>query len=883
MRLKKIFMKRKKGLAFKLILFISTSIAIIFSIVFIYTYDISRKIVEKNLKLNAESLTNAAVVRVDKVLSSVQNIPDNYARIITDADYSKEDLKKILKQTVEVNPEIYGAALAFEPYYHDPAQKYSALYFYRKDGEIEFKDIGESQIDYFTLDWYQIPKELSRSLWSQPYFDEGIGDVVMTTYSVPLYKYKDGQNQFVGILTADISLDWMQDYLNSIHIYETGYAFLISSIGTIVSHPNKSVIMNETIFSIADAQDSQQLREIGYNMIHGEKSFAEIIYYNIRTGKLSWISYAPIPLNQWSIGLVFPVDEFMEDVNNLFINLLLIGIVGLIIILIVIVLISRSITSPLRRLTHAAGRFAQGDFDVVVPQIKSGGEIGQLNASFIYMQKTLASTINDLKEASQSLKNSNEKLEEYSRTLEQKVDERTAELKNKNKELDSAFNNVRTLNEIGKKITSTLNIELIQDMVYEHVNSLLDANSFLIMFYNEKENKLECKLTMEKGEKLPSFEVSMDEKNRFAVWCVEHASPIFMNDVETEYIKYVPTRARPKAGESVSSLIYLPLMLEDRVLGVISAQSFQKNAYTRYQFDMLSNLANFIAIAFENALAYEKINNANNSLKAAQAQLVQAEKMASLGQLTAGIAHEIKNPLNFVNNFAELTVDLTNELSGEINRMSASLQDNDKEYLLEVTNDIRSNAQKINDHGKRADSIVKGMLLHSRGKEGERQPTDINAVLAEYVNLGYHGMRAQNAAFNIKIDAEYDSTIGLINVVPQNIGRLFLNIINNACYSTHAKKEKLQSAYFPLLTIRTINQEKNVEIRIRDNGTGIPQEILDKIFNPFFTTKPPGQGTGLGLSLCYDIVVQEHHGEIKVESIEGEYAEFIINIPKNLN
>jgi signal transduction histidine kinase len=297
---------------------------------------------------------------------------------------------------------------------------------------------------------------------------------------------------------------------------------------------------------------------------------------------------------------------------------------------------------------------------------------------------------------------------------------------------------------------------------------------------------------------------------------------------------------------------------------------------------MLSNLANYVAIAFENALSYEKINKANSELKAAQAQLVQSEKMASLGQLTAGIAHEIKNPLNFVNNFAELTVDLAKELTEELDRLSEKLLPKESEYLQEITNDIRSNAQKINDHGKRADSIVKGMLLHSRGKAGDKQLTDVNAVLAEYVNLGYHGMRAQDNTFNLKIDADYDSTIGMINVVPQNISRVFLNIINNACYSTNLKKKELKDAYFPILQIQTKNLGGKVEIRIRDNGKGIPQDIIDKVFNPFFTTKPAGQGTGLGLSLSFDIIVQEHQGEMKVDSKEGEYAEFVIIIPKNL-
>ena len=872
----------KKGLAFKLIFSIFTSMAIIFFLVFIYNYNITKRIVQNSLIENAKNLTSTTVLRVEKVLNAVEKIPQNFAKIIESSDYSKEELIKILRQSVANNPEIYGAALAFEPNYFDASQKYFAPYFYRKSGEIAFKYLGDEKYDYFSMDWYQIPKELKRPMWSEPYYDEGAGNALMSTYSVPIYKNQNGQKQFIGILTADISLDWLQDYMNSIKIYQTGYGFMVSSNGTIVTHPNKDIIMNETIFSIADSQKSPMLRKIGRNMIHGETSFAEFEYRNLQTGKLSWIAYSPIPINNWSIGIVFPVSEFMSDVNKLVLNLMILCLVGLLIILSVIIFISRSITSPLRALTNAAGAFAQGDFNIKLPEIKSEDEIGKLNDSFIYMQNALASTINDLKDASGKLKLSNEKLEEYNRNLEHKVDERTAELKEKNLELDVAFENIKTLSHIGKKITSTLDIEQIQNIAYENAIYLLDATSFLIMIYNEKEKKLECKLSIEKDEKLPPFEISMDEKNRFAVWCVDHASPVFMNDVENEYMQYVPNRAKPKTGEPVSSLIYLPMMIENRIIGVISVQSFNKNAYTQHQLDMLNNLSNYVAIAIENALSYEKINKANNELKAAQAQLVQAEKMASLGQLTAGIAHEIKNPLNFVNNFAELTVDLAKELTEELDRLAEKLLPKESEYLLEITNDIRSNAQKINDHGKRADSIVKGMLLHSRGKAGDKQLTDVNALLAEYVNLGYHGMRAQDNTFNLKIDTNYDQTIGMVNVVPQNLSRVFLNIINNACYSTNQKKKELKDAYFPILQIQTENLGDKVEIRIRDNGKGIPQEIIDKIFNPFFTTKPAGQGTGLGLSLSFDIVVQEHHGEMKVESKIDEYAEFVIQIPKNL-
>ncbi|MBD0362744.1 MAG: serine/threonine protein kinase, partial [Coleofasciculus sp. C3-bin4] len=268
-------------------------------------------------------------------------------------------------------------------------------------------------------------------------------------------------------------------------------------------------------------------------------------------------------------------------------------------------------------------------------------------------------------------------------------------------------------------------------------------------------------------------------------------------------------------------------------------------------------------------------------LKATQDQIIAQEKLASLGALTAGIAHEIKNPLNFVNNFAELSAELTEELLEEIENQKDRLDLESKEYIEEILSDLEQNVKKINEHGKRADNIVRGMLMHSGGKAGERQPTDINALLAEYVNLAYHGMRAKDTSFNITIETNYDDSLAPLNVVPQNISRVFLNVINNACYAAHEKKKQIGEGFSPQLLVSTKNLSDRVEIRIRDNGKGIPQESLDKIFNPFFTTKPTGEGTGLGLSISHDIIVQEHRGEIKVETERGSYAEFIITLPKD--
>ncbi|MRR38125.1 serine/threonine protein kinase, partial [bacterium] len=262
--------------------------------------------------------------------------------------------------------------------------------------------------------------------------------------------------------------------------------------------------------------------------------------------------------------------------------------------------------------------------------------------------------------------------------------------------------------------------------------------------------------------------------------------------------------------------------------------------------------------------------------------LILSEKMASLGQLTAGIAHEIKNPLNFITNFAVLSHDLTQDLKKELVAERKRVDPTRAQEIEELLNDLEQNVTKINEHGKRADSIVRGMLLHSRGKTGERQETDLNALLAEYANLAYHGMRAQDQTFNVKIETEFDPSIGKVSVVPQDLSRAFLNIVNNACYAANDKRKTAKNGFTPIVRVSARGVNGAVEIRIRDNGNGIPPAVREKIFNPFFTTKPAGVGTGLGLSLSYDIITQEHKGDIRVETQPGEYTEFIITIPRTV-
>ena len=279
----------------------------------------------------------------------------------------------------------------------------------------------------------------------------------------------------------------------------------------------------------------------------------------------------------------------------------------------------------------------------------------------------------------------------------------------------------------------------------------------------------------------------------------------------------------------------------------------------------------------------EDLAQALEELKQTQDRLVVQQKLASLGTLTAGIAHEIKNPLNFVTNFAEILKSLIADLRASVESQKVHMEPSECEFIEETLVDMETNAAKIREHGKRADEIVKGMLMHSRGQGGDLQPVNLNSLVSEYVKLAYHGLRAQDVNFNVAIEEDYDDRIGEIKVWPHDLSRVILNIANNAAFSADQKAKKPGSAGFkPTLRITTRRLDKQAEIRIRDNGDGIPEAIRQKIFEPFFTTKPAGSGTGLGLSMSHEIIVQQHGGALRVESLPGEYAEFIVTLPLNV-
>ena len=334
------------------------------------------------------------------------------------------------------------------------------------------------------------------------------------------------------------------------------------------------------------------------------------------------------------------------------------------------------------------------------------------------------------------------------------------------------------------------------------------------------------------------------------------------------------------------SALIVPLLRDGKSIGMIGPTRAEPGPFNEHHVQLMQTFADQAVIAIQNVELFEKVqartrelSKSLDDLRAAQDRLVQTQKLASLGQLTAGIAHEIKNPLNFVNNFAALSVELTDELKGALK--PAVLDRSIRTEVDEITGMLKDNLGKIVQHGKRADSIVKNMLLHSREGSGERRSADINALVGESLNLAYHGARAEKPGFTITLKHDPDLNAGALDLYPQEITRALLNLISNGFYAaTRRKAEANDDTFEPVLTATTRDLGETVEIRIRDNGTGISPDVKEKMFNPFFTTKPTGEGTGLGLSMTHDIIVKQHGGTIDVETRLGQFTEFIITLPR---
>lgn len=389
-------MFRNKGIAFKLVFFILLTCLIIFLLLFGYNYLFSKKIIVKKVEENAKGITFAAIYRIETILRSMEKVPENMTYFLENAPYNKESLLNIIRIIVEKNPGVYGSTVAFEPNAFQDGVLFFSPYFYKYGNEIRYEDLGKESYKYFQWDWYSIPKKLNRSVWSEPYYDEGGGNIIMSTYSVPFYNNAADERTLIGVITADISLNWLREIVSSIKIFKTGYGFLISKKGTIVTHPDNNLIMKQNIFSIAETIGNRDLEKIGKEMIQGKSGFVRI--RDFHTDKDSWCFYGPLASTGWSLGIIFPNDELMEDINRLNRIVLMLALGGFICLAVIVLSIATSITQPLSRLARATELIGRGNLDVDIPPAKTGDEVGKLTNSFINMKRSLKNHIRELAE-----------------------------------------------------------------------------------------------------------------------------------------------------------------------------------------------------------------------------------------------------------------------------------------------------------------------------------------------------------------------------------------------------------------------------------------------------------------------------------------------------
>lgn len=386
---------KQGSLACKLILLILASTAAIFFAAFSYNYYCSRATVIKGVEENAGNLTRSIVHKIESVLLGVEKVPRNLATLVERVPLEELNLLYLLQSTIAANPDIFGSAIAFEPYAYSPEKQYFAPYCHRlRDNHSRLIFLGGEFYQYFYLDWYQVPKELRQPIWSEPYYDEGGGDAIMATFSVPFHQDVGGVRALRGVVTADIALTWLREIVSSVKFYDTGYAFLISRNGVFVTHPEQKLVMKSSIFSLAECSGNEQLRRIGKEMIKGGEGFVALA--DPVSGTRSWMYYAPLHSSGWSIGVIFPERELFADVNALSRMVVLIGMAGFILLFVAIAFISRAITRPLRTLADTTREIARGNLDIELPEAACNDEIGALTNSFRDMKVALKEYIADL-------------------------------------------------------------------------------------------------------------------------------------------------------------------------------------------------------------------------------------------------------------------------------------------------------------------------------------------------------------------------------------------------------------------------------------------------------------------------------------------------------
>jgi signal transduction histidine kinase len=691
-------------------------------------------------------------------------------------------------------------------------------------------------------------------LSGDPKFTEAVANKV---YYGPVYFRREsepymtlslaGTRKDAGVSIAEVNLKLIWDVVSQIKVGEHGHAYVVGSGGRLVAHPDISLVLRNTEMSkLAQVQAARAGNTSPDAALAGA--------LNIQ-GQEVLTASAPIAPLGWTMFVELPVTEAYASLYQALQRLAIVLLMASIFAVLAGIFLARRMVGPIQALRAGAARIGGGDFTQHI-SIRTGDEL-----------EGLADQFNDM----------GARLQESYADLEHKVEQRTAELS------ESLQQQTATADVLKVISRSAFDLKSVLTTLTESAKALCGASLGIICLRDGEVMRLQAESGCTQAF-IDFMQANPIKPGRDTITgrVFMGGKPVHVPDVQLDP-EYNFGRA-PLIGD-FRAVLAVPLMRDGAVEGVLLLGRPEPGPFSRRQIDLVQTFADQAVIAIENVRLFEQVQERTKELSlsledlcTAQDRLVQTEKLASLGQLTAGIAHEIKNPLNFVNNFAALSAELIDELNDVLR--PAALDDKTREEIDELTQMLKGNLEKVVQHGKRADSIVKNMLLHSREGSGEHRPADINAIVEESLNLAYHGARAEKSGFNITLQRDFDAAAGMIDLYPQEITRVFLNLISNGFYAANKRKESGDETFEPTLKASTKNLGNKVEIRIRDNGTGIPLEVKEKMFNPFFTTKPAGEGTGLGLSMSHDIVVKQHGGTIDVDTEPGVFTEFIITLPR---